>query len=604
MRRHLPLLAGLAAFIVALVLAGLLVGAAPRVAGVLLLVGVIGSVAVETVLWRRPGPWRALRRFGVDSTFRAGVRDLLLLGVAVATLDADLGISVAPLVVASLAVVWSLRVVTILLQRRSADVRRLPISWRNLEVPGVRRTEPLGRGAFSDAATWPSSGSLGLAIGLALTLVTHRRDWLVWGAVVSVAMAGAVFLVALVDAIRAQRDTPREPAVEALAAALTEYAPEVVLYYSRPEAIGYIANVWMPILEQLPHRIAVVVREAHNARLVETERLPVVQVSAATDLERIIPPSVQLALYPSNVAKNNHLIRLTGIFDVFIGHGDSDKGGSATALTRIFDEAWVSGPAARDRYRVADVGVRDEQIREVGRPQLAEIEQHAHPVGETHAGSDGTSSWEYTVLYAPTREGFFSSWEYSSILSQGATILRELLGTPGVRVLFKPHPGTGTDDPAYRLEVERLLAMVQAAGGPHEVVSGAEGLYSAFNRADLLVSDVSSVITDFLASGKPYVVTNSTSLTAEQFRAEFPSASGAYILGGDGSGLAELLADARTRDSLEDVRARTAAYLLGDTTRPPLEVFTEAIDTVLAIQRADTQRRAEAGNGPASPVGS
>ena len=168
------------------------------------------------------------------------------------------------------------------------------------------------------------------------------------------------------------------------------------------------------------------------------------------DLERVIPPSVRIALYPSNVTLNNHLIRLPGIVDVFVGHGDSDKGGSATVLTRIFDEAWVSGPAGRDRYRVADVGVRDEQIREIGRPQLAEIRRVAAPLTEDHHGGSGAGQWDYTVLYAPTREGFFAEWEYSSILTHGRIVIETLMAMPGVRVLFKPHPGTGHRRPGLR----------------------------------------------------------------------------------------------------------------------------------------------------------
>ena len=52
----------------------------------------------------------------------------------------------------------------------------------------------------------------------------------------------------------------------------------------------------------------------------------------------------------------------------------------------------------------------------------------------------------FGLLASAAREGFFAEWQYSSVLTQGAGILGTLLGMPGVRVLFKPHPGTGTDD--------------------------------------------------------------------------------------------------------------------------------------------------------------
>jgi hypothetical protein len=583
MRKALPSLALLAGSILALMLAVLVVGASRELAGFLLALGVLGSVGAEVLVWRTPTIGAGLRRLQADATFRAGLRDVLL--VAVAASAHDTGTDILRVTGGTVVLVWACRLLTILAQRRSQALRAVPVSWRNFEVPGVRRSEPLGTGALSDAVNWPSSGTLVLAIALSIHLLGATATIVVVAAVVSAAIALATALVAVIDYFRARRDTPLETVVDLLGAALAEYAPRVALYYSRPEPIGYIANVWVQTLEQLPQRTVVICREAYNAELVETDRLPVIEVRRAGDLERVIPPSLGLALYPSNVAKNNHLLRLPGIFDVFIGHGDSDKGGSATVLTRIFDEAWVSGPAARDRYRIADVGVLDEQIREVGRPQLAEIERHAAPLSESHAGTDGVSNWDYTVLYAPTREGFFAAWEYSSILAQGEGILTGLLGMPGVRVLFKPHPGTGTDDPAYRIEVERLTALVEAAGAPHEVVTGAEGLYHAFNRADLLVSDVSSVITDFLASGKPYVVTNSGTLDEDAFRELFPSAQGAYILSGSGSDVTEHVADAIEHDSHSAARRRTTEYLLGDSPSDPVTRFVEAVDTVLAKQQ-------------------
>ena len=113
-------------------------------------------------------------------------------------------------------------------------------------------------------------------------------------------------------------------------------------------------------------------------------------------------------------------------------------------------------------------------------------------------------------------------------------------------------------------------------------MTGEEGLYSAFNRADLLVSDISSVITDFLASGKPYVVTNPGTTPDELFRVEFPSAAGAYILSGDGEQLREYVVDAQTEDRLAPERAATAAYLLGEQSDDPVGRFDRAIDEAVA----------------------
>jgi CDP-Glycerol:Poly(glycerophosphate) glycerophosphotransferase len=571
--RVVPLLLSFAAVATATLVAGL---HAPT-AGLLLLLGAVTGVYGEVRVTRTEPLERALEIAQGDLLVRSGLRDLLVLG-AVAVAGGALSGHTVPVAVATACLVAG-RCLLAFLVAHVRTHRVYAVTWRNLHVPGVVRRSPFAPRLTPHLALDATLGGFALMVGVALALLGLGTRVVSVGIGLAVAtLAGALF-VALVDGWRTSRDTAPAQVVERVAEALRARAPQVVFYYSRPEPVGYIANVWVPTLERLPQSTFVLARQAFNADLVETDTLPVVAVEPAADVEAILPDSVGLALYPSNVAQNYHLIRLPGVLDVFVGHGDSDKGGSATTLTRIYDEAWVSGPAARDRYHVAEVGVRDDQIREVGRPQLAEIRR-------TSGHDDtGPGDWDYTVLYAPTREGYFAGWQYSSVLDQGDHILSTLMGMPGVRVLFKPHPGTGTDDPAYLVEVERLTTMVTDAGAPHEVVSGEE-LYHAFNRADLLVSDISSVITDFLASGKPYVVASSSGMDEAAFRAEFPSAGGAYILeAGATDQLAGFVADARGRDSLREERARTAAYLLGDTTTDPLERFRKAVADAIAIQR-------------------
>lgn len=70
-------------------------------------------------------------------------------------------------------------------------------------------------------------------------------------------------------------------------------------------------------------------------------------------------------------------------------------------------------------------------------------------------------------------------------------------------------------------------------------------LYELFDRADLLVADVSGVVPDFLASGKPYVLVDGEDLPPEEFRRRTPSAAGACVVGPGAAGLPAALADAR-----------------------------------------------------------
>lgn len=569
------------------VLAMLLSGTTP-VAGVLLALAAVAALVAEVVLERTPRVSASLESAQVGATVRAGARDALLVGFAASWLREDRHAFLV--VAAAVGLVWLLRGGTEVLRHDTLLRRQQRVSWRNLDVPAAGVSRPLAPGLLAARDVVLSIVLVVLSVVAAARELGAGDGVLLAGAAVAVLVAAVLAALAALDALRVRREPGPGRLASLVGERLAELEPEVVFYYSRPEAVGYIANVWMPVLEQLDRSVVVLAREQYNADLVETSRIPVVCVTVPNDIERVVPPTVRLAMYPSNVATNNHLIRVPGIVDVFIGHGDSDKGGSATTLTRIFDEAWVSGPAARERYHAEQVGVHDDQIREIGRPQLKEIERVIARTDDVDAELDTENVT--TVLYAPTREGFFATWQYSSVLAQGAGIIESLLAMPRVRLLFKPHPGTGTDDPAFALECERLLALVRAAGEPHEVVESTEGLYSAFNRADVLVSDISSVITDFLASGKPYVVTDPNDGDVEDFREAFPSARGAWVLTGDGSGIVEAVEDARGRDRYATEREQTAAHLLGDTSGDPVARFDAAIDA--AVEAVGTRQRLQA----------
>lgn len=573
-------------FLPPFVLAVIAIGLSSRstvVAVLVLVVAVLGGLWAENSVDQSAVRRQTLGAHHLSLVVRSGLRDLLLIVFAAVTSLRGDPADPGPrfwLVVTAAFTMTAVRLLHGWFRVQIRELRKRTLTWRNLEVSGVVRTARVAPNVLRVVPQYLAYAMAVVAVAFAAVLLGAPE--LLLTVLVGVAVLGGLVVLVLdgLDLRATRRETGPEETRDAVAATLEALAPEVVFYYSRPERTGYIANVWTKTLEQLDRRVLIVVREDYNRSRISTGVLPIVQVTNTGDLERVLPASVKIALYPSNVARNNHLIRLPGIVDVFIGHGDSDKGGSATTLSRIYDEIWVSGPAAQDRYRVARVGVRDEQIRQIGRPQLQEISA----VAAEDVVPDPAHPYTFTVLYAPTREGFYAEWEYSSILSQGKTILRSLFDVPGVRVLFKPHPGTGTDDPRFKRAVRKLTSLVREQGAPHQVVGVKQSLYGAFNDADLLVSDVSSVITDFVASNKPYVVTNSGVLSAEDFRLTYPSAGGAYVLSGDGSDLPTYVEDAREADSLHDERVRCAAHLLGSTDEEPIARFDRAIGE--AVSRA------------------
>jgi hypothetical protein len=384
--------------------------------------------------------------------------------------------------------------------------------------------------------------------------------------------------------------------------------------------------------------------------------LPVVCLSGNSEVMDFELPSLKVVLYTGNTGKNFNMLRDPDLKHVFIGHGDSDKVASANPVSKVYDEVWVAGRAGRDRYHRAQVGVRDEAIVEVGRPQLRTI---APAVADRRM---------FTVLYAPTWEGWTNDNLVSSLHILGVKLIKDLLErSPDIRVIYKPHPMTGIRNPKVKKAHEKIVAMIAdanrrrqadaawvetaraakaeraaakerlatlrakvssmapsrsrdaaklardtsginpnvhieldritaeqedsfwvAAGWwTHQTISGAmPSLYSAFNQADIMISDISSVVSDFVASGKPYVVTNLHDVSDEQFRREQTAAGGAYLLGSDCAELDQILAAVQGPgpDEMLERRREVTTYLLGPSEPDSMTRFNDAV-LALAARR-------------------
>ena len=89
-------------------------------------------------------------------------------------------------------------------------------------------------------------------------------------------------------------------------------------------------------------------------------------------------------------------------------------------------------------------------------------------------------------------------------------------------------------------------------------------LVDCFNRADAMIADVSSVVSDFVYSEKPYAVTAMGALTsAAELVGEFPLARGGYLLGADGVDWQRVLDDLLIYDPKLLERRSLKSYYLG-----------------------------------------
>ncbi len=396
-------------------------------------------------------------------------------------------------------------------------------------------------------------------------------------AVLAAALAGGIIALTWLRG-RGAGQSSLLPAVQRW---LDTHRPEVALYFAGPAKDVYQANMWLAPTEAL-ERPAVVLMRSREAfyELVDT-RLPVICVPAGVDFMNLELGSVRATLYAANVGANIHMLREPGMKHVFVGHGDSDKQASVNPYSKVYDEVWVAGLAGRERYARAGVGVLDADIVEVGRPQLAGV----HTFGAEFVDRP------FTVLYAPTWEGWLDDDPYhTSLMLMGERIVKGLLAArPAVRLIYKPHPLTGSRAKEARAVHDRVVEAIGAAGGDtdatsldgtaHLVVTGrTPALFDCFNQTDLLISDISSVVSDFVQSQRPYVVANPSGLPEDEFRRNFPTSRGAYLLSADCGELEKIVAVTRAGDDpMTEARRELKIYLLGPDKPNSMERFRQEI---------------------------
>lgn len=631
-----------------LVLVDLLVlGASALPSPWLVLAGAVALAGLEAVLGARAPFLRwTLARLAAGAPVRALLRGIALLVLLVRT-GAPGGWAVGA--AAALVLTHLARLLATALAELCTRRRKMPMVTRGLDL-GLGRLPAapplwLTRNA-SEVLSWPV-----LVLLAAAAVAAEVGDgWiLAVGAVFApaAALSGAAVLA---QALWRTRRLTRSRFTEAVQRALAVLKPVVALYFaSGPESL-YQLRMWLEPLERAtgaagakvadggPGPGLVIVRDREVFRRLGPTRLPVLCVEPGGVLMGLDLPSLRVALYPSHAVGNLHLLRRRGVVHVFVGHGDSDKPVTMNPFLKAYDQIWVSGPAARERLLTADIGVDGDRIREIGRPQLDTLRSEG---GAREAAGGGL-----TVLYTPTWEGYDDEPFQTSVGPLGLAALGRLLETPGVRVLYRPHPLLGIRDPGVRRahrEILRLLGDPEAPEPPdrpdpyrngrdeleiagieiparssstrpegdpgaavtgpgpsqaehaaaaeewartwltgttrHLLVPGPQvPLTACLQVADVLLSDVSSVITEFLATGKPYGVTNPAGLPETEFLVRYPSSRGGYVVGPEGRGLAGLLAAGQGgQDPTASERSSVRQALLGPDRPPATARMREAI---------------------------
>lgn len=289
---------------------------------------------------------------------------------------------------------------------------------------------------------------------------------------------------------------------------------EVAVYFADGKVNMYQLRQWYAPLAELAreHPVAIISRSPGTmTTLLDESPVPAVYARQVVDLERFVEEQApKIVLYVNQNARNFQMMRYGRMWHVFVNHGESDKMYMTTNQFKAYDYALIAGDAARDRLRAAlwDYDL-DRRTIAIGRPQA---DHFAGAVPYPH--DDRT-----VVLYAPTWEGDRAAAAYGSIATHGVELAERLLATGRHRLVYRPHPRSGVLDEDYRAAHERIVAAITAANAAdpsaHHVYDDGPQLGWQLADADVAVTDISAMIYDRLAVGKPLIVTRPAAPDAE-----------------------------------------------------------------------------------------
>jgi hypothetical protein len=289
---------------------------------------------------------------------------------------------------------------------------------------------------------------------------------------------------------------------------------EIGVYFADGEVNLYQLRQWYEPLAELAKTWPVVILSrspsAMNALLDESP-IPVAYVRKVIDLEQMIEEQpLKIVFYVNQNARNFQMMRYGRRWHVFINHGESDKMYMTTNQFKAYDYSLVAGEAAVSRLnRVLWDYDFDKRAIRIGRPQA---DHYSGPV--PYVPDD-----RRVVLYAPTWEGDRPSAAYGSIVTHGVTLVSQLLATGRLRVIYRPHPRSGVVDSDYagaNQQIIRMIAQANAADprAQHVFDEGPQ-LGWQLAAADIAIVDISAMVYDRLASGKPLFVTRPANALAE-----------------------------------------------------------------------------------------
>ena len=357
----------------------------------------------------------------------------------------------------------------------------------------------------------------------------------------------------------------------------------IAVYFADGKVNLYQLRQWYKPLAKLAERHPVLILSRASGAALELLRespVPVAYVRRVADLEQVIhDQDLHVVFYVNQNAKNFQMMRYGRRWHVFINHGESDKMYMTTNQFKAYDYAFIAGDAARARLeKVLWDYDYDRRAIPIGRPQ-ADHYLDGTPLPYTPDDRE-------VVLYAPTWEGDRGAAAYGSVASHGVALVRSLLASGRHRVIYRPHPRSGVVDHAYGAANREIIAAIAAANAAdpsaQHVYDDGPSLGWQLAAADVAIVDISAMVYDRLAAGRPLLITRPVNPDAQIDSSGYLSAC-EWLAASDGDAMMARVDDvAHDQAALERLGFWVERYF-GDTAPGVTTArFHDAIDRLLA----------------------
>lgn len=369
---------------------------------------------------------------------------------------------------------------------------------------------------------------------------------------------------------------------------LPENRYRVGVYFADSDVNIYQMRQWYAPLQELSktHPVLLIARHPAGAKLLmEESGLDVAFTQKVTDIEKLLEQQpLEVVLYVNQNTRNFQMMRYGRRWHVFINHGESDKMYMVSNQYKTYDYAFIAGNAARERLdRVLWDYDLDSRTFSIGRPQTD------HLSGEPPFTPDERT----VVFYAPTWEGDRPAASYGSVASHGEDLVRKLLETGRHRVVYRPHPRSGVVDAEFGAANERIIAALDEANrkdpSAQHVYDTSPSLGWQLSLPDVAICDISAMVYDRLATGKPLMITRPVAADAEVDEGGYLSVC-EWLSADQTASIDEVLdgviGDAAAREQL----VTWSKHYFGDTAQgAPTQRFHDAIEVLIA--KADERLR-------------